>query len=129
MYIRVLPYAPNASLELLVGDIVMSIPFEVMVAPFDVGRRRCFGLFVRVLMGVLCSTHEIDGSECAVAANDVSLAYFGGQARSFLVLLAMFGGLTKIYSSAYFGGSAVQLGLVWWLGGFPGSLKWPSCLF
>ena len=29
---------------------------------------------------------------------------------------------------AYFGGSAVQLGLVWWLGGFPGSLGWPSRL-
>ena len=74
------------------------------------------GVFARLsVFWWVCSSdiHEIDGSECAVTASDVSLAYFGGQARKLLVLLAMFGGLTKMYSSAYFGGSAVQLGLVW----------------
>ena len=44
----------------------------------------------------LSDTREIDGSERAVAASDVSLAYVGGQARSFLVLLAIFGGLKKV---------------------------------
>ena len=56
------------------------------------------------------------------------MAHFCGQIRSFLVLLVTFGGLTKIYLSVYFGGSSVQLGLVWWLGGFPGSLGWPPRL-
>ena len=32
----------------------------------------------------LSSTRKYDGSERAAAAGDVSLAYFGGQARSFL---------------------------------------------
>ena len=45
----------------------------------------------------LSDTCEIDGFERAVTASDVSLANFGGQARNFLVLLAMFGGLTKIF--------------------------------
>ena len=67
-------------------------------------------------------------ADCGVAAGNLSLAYFGGLARSFLDLLAIFGGLTKIYSPAYFGGSAVQLGLVWWLGRLSGSLGWPSRL-
>ena len=71
-----------------------------------------------------------------MAAGDLSLAYFGGLTRNFLDLLAIFGGLTKIYSSAYFGGltlvlwvSCTSVGLLGWLGGFPGVLGWPSCLF
>ena len=36
------------------------------------------------LLGYLSDTREIDGSERAVAANNVSLAYFGGQLEVFL---------------------------------------------
>ena len=42
-----------------------------------------------------------------LAAGDLLLAYIGGLVWSFLALLAYFGGLTKIYLSAYFSGYAV----------------------
>ena len=68
-------------------------------------------------------------ADCDVVAGNLSLAYFGGLAQSFLDLLAIFGGLTKIYLSAYFGGltlvlwiSCPDVGLLGWLGGFLGVL-------
>ena len=55
---------------------------------------------------------------------------------SALVFLAIFGGLMKIYLTAYFGGltlvlrvSCPDVGLLGWLGGFPGVLGWSSRLF
>ena len=65
---------------------------------------------------------------CVVAAGNI--------VRSFFVFLAYFGGLTKSYMSAYLGGLTLVLwfscpgvGLFGWLGGFPGSLGQPACLF
>ena len=63
-----------------------------------------------------------------LAAGDLSLACFGGLVRSFLGLLAYFGGLTKIYSSTFLGDATPVSWLSWpdvrlfsWLDGFPSS--------
>ena len=96
-------------------------------APGRLSQLPSFQLLALVFALVGWLSHSCAIRWCLLSAI-YSLVYFGGLVRSFLVLLATFGGLTKKYSSALLGGATPVSWLSWpgaglfgWLGGFRSS--------